>query len=139
VFEQESPSGKTPVVDLSSSSDEKGLIPDTSRNEEFARMLFSDLNRDVVRLPGDSKVIILSDSNMEEEEVREEEATGAEAMPTSAAEIPALTASATNIDEAPKGCKMIIVVVALLIRKLMVAAMAEMKPVCLGLPHQGGA
>jgi hypothetical protein len=32
------------VVDLSSSSDEKGLIPDTSWDEEFVRRLFGDLN-----------------------------------------------------------------------------------------------
>jgi hypothetical protein len=65
-------------VDLSSSSDEEGLIPDTSHDEEFTWRLFGDMNRDVLRLLGDIKVIILSDSN-EEEEVREEDVTDAEA------------------------------------------------------------
>jgi hypothetical protein len=35
VFEQGGSSGKAPVVDLSSSLNEEGLIPDTSRDEEF--------------------------------------------------------------------------------------------------------
>jgi hypothetical protein len=48
VFEQDSPSKKVLVVDLSSSSDEEGLIPDTSWDEEFARRLFGDLNRAVL-------------------------------------------------------------------------------------------
>jgi hypothetical protein len=43
--------------------DEEGLIPNTSWDTEFARRLFGDLNRDVLRPPGDSKVIIFSDSD----------------------------------------------------------------------------
>jgi hypothetical protein len=39
------------VVDLSSSSDEEGLIPDTSWDEEFTKRLFGDLNRDVLGRP----------------------------------------------------------------------------------------
>jgi hypothetical protein len=78
VFEQGGPFEKVPMVDLSSSSDEEGLIPDTSHDEEFTWRLFGDMNRDVLRLLGDIKVIILSDSN-EEEEVREEDVTDAEA------------------------------------------------------------
>jgi hypothetical protein len=61
VFQQGGPSEKDPVVDLSSSSDEEGLIPDTSRDEEIARRLFGNLNRAVLGPPGDGKVIILSD------------------------------------------------------------------------------
>jgi hypothetical protein len=60
-------SRKAPVVDLSSSSDDGDLITDVSRDEEFTRRLFGDLNRDVLGSPGDVKIIILSDSDEEEE------------------------------------------------------------------------
>jgi hypothetical protein len=74
VIEQGRPSEKIPVVDLSSSSDEEDLILDTSRDEEFAKRLLSNLNRELLWPPIDGKVFILSDSNEEKEEVREEEA-----------------------------------------------------------------
>jgi hypothetical protein len=85
------------VVDLSSSSDEGDLIADVSRDEEFTRRLFSDLNIDVLGPPGDSKIIILNDSD-EEEEVRGEKATDVEAVPSSAVRSPASIASAANVD-----------------------------------------
>jgi hypothetical protein len=88
------------MVDLSSSLDEEGLIPDTSWDEEFIRRLFDDLNCDILELPGNDKVIILSDSNDEEEEVCEEDATNVEATPSSIARSPAPTASIANADEA---------------------------------------
>jgi hypothetical protein len=56
-------SGKAPVVDLSSPSDEGDLIADVSHDEEFTRRLFGYLNRDVLGPPGNNKIIILSDSN----------------------------------------------------------------------------
>jgi hypothetical protein len=83
MFEQGSPYEKVLVVDLSSSSDEEGLLPDTSWDEEFARRLFGDLNRGVLGPPGDGKVIILSDSD-EEEEVCDEAAANAEVASYSA-------------------------------------------------------
>jgi hypothetical protein len=92
VFKQGGPFEKVLVVDLSSSSDEEALIPDTSRGEEFTRRLFGDLNYAVLGPPGDGKVIILSDSD-EEEEVHEEDAADAEAAPSSAMKSPALTAN----------------------------------------------
>jgi hypothetical protein len=67
VWEQGGSSGKVPVVDLSSSSDEGDLITDVSRDEEFVRRLFGDLNYDVLGPPGDGKIIILSDSDEEED------------------------------------------------------------------------
>jgi hypothetical protein len=103
VFEQGGCSRKAPVVDLSSSSDEEGLILDTSWDEEFTRRLFGDLNRDVLRPPGDNKVIILSDSDEEEEEVHEENATDVKTMPFSATRVLASTTSTADADEAPKG------------------------------------
>jgi hypothetical protein len=102
VFEQSGPFEKVPVVDLSSSSYEEGLIPDTLWDEEFGRRLFSDLNRGVLGPPGDSKVIILSDF-VEEEEVHEEHAADAEAALSSAVKSPAPTASTTDVDDVDKG------------------------------------
>jgi hypothetical protein len=102
VFEHKGPSGKAPVVDLSSSPDEESLILDTSQDAEFARRLFSDLNRDVLGWPNDDKVIILSDSD-EEEEVREETVDAIDVVPSTLVKSLAPTASAANIDEDPKG------------------------------------
>jgi hypothetical protein len=102
VFEQGSPSEKVLVVDLSSSSDEEGLIPDTSRDEEFTRRLFGDLKCRVLGPSSNGKVIILSNYN-EEEEVREEDVTDAKAAPSSVVKSPAPTASAGDVDDADKG------------------------------------
>jgi hypothetical protein len=70
--------------------------------EEFVRRLFRDLNRGVLGPSGDGKVIILSDSD-EEEEVWEEDATDAKATPSSVVESPASTASTDDADDANKG------------------------------------
>jgi hypothetical protein len=103
---------KTPVVDLSSSSDEENLIADVSRDEDFTRRLFRNLNHDILGSPGDGKIIILSDSDTEEE-VREEKATDAEAAPSSAIRSPTPTAFAADangtyksntLDRATGGC-----------------------------------
>jgi tricorn protease-like protein len=88
------------VVDLSSSSDEGDLIIYVSWNEEFARRLFGDLNRDVLGLSDDGKIIILSDSDEEEEEVREEKTTDTEDVAISTAVNLVSTAS---IDDTPTG------------------------------------
>jgi hypothetical protein len=95
VFEQ--------VVDLCSSCDEEGLIADTSRDEEFIRRLFGDLNRDFLGPPDDGKIIILNDSDKEEEEVHEEKITDVEATPSFVVRSPAPTASAADADNATKG------------------------------------
>jgi hypothetical protein len=92
VWEQGVSSRKALVVDLSSSSNEGDLISDVSQDKESAIRLFGDLNRDVLRPPGDKKIIILSDSN-EEDEVSEEKAADIKAVPSSAARSPAPTAS----------------------------------------------
>jgi hypothetical protein len=89
-------------VYLSSSSDEEGLISNTSRDEKFIKKLSSDLNCDILGPPSDSKIIILSDSDEEEEVHKEEDAT-AEAAHSSAVGIPASTTSTANADEAPMG------------------------------------
>jgi hypothetical protein len=101
VFEQGEPSERVLVVDLTS-NDEDNAFSDTSQDEEFTRRLFGDLNNGHLGLPSDGKVIILNDSD-EEEEVREETATDTEAAPSSAVRSPAPTASTTDADEDPKG------------------------------------
>jgi hypothetical protein len=80
-------------MDLSSSLNEEGPIPNTSWDE---------FKRDVLGPPDDDKIIILSDFN-EEEKVHEEDTTKAEVVPSSAARIPASTASTVDGDEAPSG------------------------------------
>jgi hypothetical protein len=69
------------VIDLSSSLHEEDFFTDTSRDVEFARWLFGILNRDLLGAPGDSKVIILSDSD-EKDEVCEETAANTDAAPS---------------------------------------------------------
>jgi hypothetical protein len=83
------------MVDLSLSSDEGDLIADVSRDEEFARRFFGDLNHDVLGPPGDDKIIILSDSN-KEEEVRKEKAINIEGAPYSDVRSPTPTAFAVD-------------------------------------------
>jgi hypothetical protein len=85
------------VVDLSSSSDEGDLIVDVSWDEEYTKRFFGDINRDVLGSPDDGKIIILNDSD-EQEEVCEEKAADAEAVPSSAARSPAPTVSAVDAD-----------------------------------------
>jgi hypothetical protein len=75
-----------PVMDLSSR--EEDTFPGTSRDEEIARRLFADLNYSLLRPPGDGSVIVLSDSD-EEEEVRENDHADVEVM-SSSAETPQL-------------------------------------------------
>jgi hypothetical protein len=75
VFEQGSASGAIPVSGPSS------LVVDTSHDEEFTRKLFDDLNRDILRPPGDGKIIIIDNSD-DDDEAQEEGTIGAE--PTTA-------------------------------------------------------
>jgi hypothetical protein len=73
VFEQGSASGTIPV------SGPSLLVVDTSRDEEFARKLFGDLNSDILGPPGDGKIIIIDDSD-DDDEAQEEGTTGFEPM-----------------------------------------------------------
>jgi hypothetical protein len=65
VFEQGSASRATPVSGPSSP------VVDTSRDEEFARKLFGDLNHEILGSPGDGKIIIIDDSD-DDDDVQEE-------------------------------------------------------------------
>jgi hypothetical protein len=84
VFEQGTASGTTPVSGPSS------LVVDTSRDKEFARKLFGDLNRDILGPPGDGKIIIIDDFD-DDDEAQEEGTADIEltAVPASAADAPA--------------------------------------------------
>jgi hypothetical protein len=57
------------MVDVS--SEDEDILLDTLWDVEFAKKLFHDLNRDLLGPLGDDKVIILSNSD-EEEEVHDE-------------------------------------------------------------------
>jgi hypothetical protein len=103
VFEQGGSSRKAPMIDLSLSSNEENFIADTSRDTEFARKLFGDLNRDILGPPDDSNVIILDDSD-EEKKAPDEKTAGTELVATSVVVNPAPTTS-TAADDAPEGAK----------------------------------
>jgi hypothetical protein len=68
MFEQGCASGATP------GSSSSLLIVDTSHDEEFARKLFGDLNRDILGPPGDGKIIIIDDSD-DDDDAQEEGTT----------------------------------------------------------------
>jgi hypothetical protein len=89
-------------VDLASSSGEEDSIADTSRDEEFARKQFGDLNRDILGPPSDGKIIVLSDSD-DDDETHEDAAINAEAAPPSAANSADSPTSAPDADETPDG------------------------------------
>jgi hypothetical protein len=104
VFEQSGPSEKAPVIDLSSSSDEEDFIAITSRDFEFTQRLYGKLNRGFVGLPGDGKIIILSDFDKEKEEVCEEKFPGPKDAAASAAVNPASTTSASDANASAGKC-----------------------------------
>jgi hypothetical protein len=90
------------VVDLFSSSDEEDPIPATSPNFEFTQCLYGELNRTLLGPPSDGKIIIISDSD-EEEEAGEEIAANAKATPSAAAmKHSTLAASLVDADENPR-------------------------------------
>jgi hypothetical protein len=89
-------------VDLALSSGKEDSVADTSRDEELARKLFGDLNRDILGPPGDGKIIVLSDSD-EEDETHEDTAVNAEAAPPSTVNSVDSPTSAPDADETPDG------------------------------------
>jgi hypothetical protein len=99
VFEQGGPSGKAPVVDLSSSSIEEDPIPDNSRDFEFAQRLYDELNHALLGPFRNGKIIILSDFD-EEDEAREDTTADAKVAPSTAVvKSSTPTSSAANADE----------------------------------------
>jgi hypothetical protein len=89
-------------VDLALSSGEEEPVADTSWDEEIVRKLFGDLNRDILGPPGDGKVIVISDSD-DEDETHEDAAVNAEAAPPSATNSADSPTSASDVDETPDG------------------------------------
>jgi hypothetical protein len=89
-------------VDLTLSSGEEESIADTSRDEEFVRKLFGDLNRDILGPPDDDKIIVISDSD-DDDETHEDAAVNAEATPPSPANSADSPTSASDVDETPDG------------------------------------
>jgi hypothetical protein len=87
-------------VDLASSSGEEDSVADTSRDEELIRKLFGDLNCDILVPPGDGKIIVLGDSD-DEDETHEDAAINAEAAPPSAANSADSPTSAPDADDTP--------------------------------------
>jgi hypothetical protein len=63
------------------------LVVDTSRDEEFTRKLFDDLNRDILGPPGDGKIISIDDSD-DDDKAQEEGTAGIDptTVPASAAD-----------------------------------------------------
>jgi hypothetical protein len=89
-------------VDLTSSLGEEDSVADTSRDEELARKLFDDLNRDILGPPGDGKIIVLSDSD-DEDGTHEDATVNAEVAPPSAANSVDSPTSAPDVDDTPDG------------------------------------
>jgi hypothetical protein len=89
-------------VDLALSPSEEDSVADTSRDEEFVSKLFGDLNRDILGPPGDGKIIVISDSD-DEDETHEDAAVNAEAAPPSAANSADSPTFASDVDETPDG------------------------------------
>jgi hypothetical protein len=75
----------------------------TSRDEEFDRKFFGDLNRDILGLPGDGKIIIIDDSD-DDNETQEEGTISIDptAVPASAADA-LVGARVANSDD--QGCE----------------------------------
>jgi hypothetical protein len=89
-------------VDLASSSSEEDSVADTSWDEEFAGKPFGDLNRDILRPPDDGKIIVLSDSD-DDDETHKDVTVNAEAAPPSSANSVDSPTSTSDADETPDG------------------------------------
>jgi hypothetical protein len=96
MFEQGSTLRETPVSGPSS------LVVDTSRDEEFTRKLFGDLNRDILGPAGDGKIIIIDNSD-DDDDAQEEGTADIDptTVPASAADAPAGARVANSDDQGP--------------------------------------
>jgi hypothetical protein len=90
----------SPVIELSSSSNEEDFFADISWDVEFTKRLFGDLNRNLLRPPSDGKVIIISDSD-EEEEACEDAAADVETVLSAAGKSLTPACSTTDADDDP--------------------------------------
>jgi hypothetical protein len=96
VFEQGNASRKNPMFDHSS------FTVDTSRDEKLIRKLFGDLNRDILGLPGDGKIIVLDDSD-DDGEAQEKKTADikSKAAPASADDAPTEARIGNSDDQMP--------------------------------------
>jgi hypothetical protein len=85
------------MIELSSSSHEEDFFANVSRDAEFAKRLFGELNHDLLGPPDNDKVIVLSNSN-EEEEVHEETAADADGASSTATKSSTLATLTTDKD-----------------------------------------
>jgi hypothetical protein len=116
VFEQGGPSGNILVIDIALSSDEEDFFANTSWDEDFARLLFGNLNSNILEPPNDSKMImphllLLWSLRLQ--------------LP-----LP------PTLMKTQRKCKMIIVTIFLPVRTRARAVVAETKPAHLRLPRQ---
>jgi hypothetical protein len=96
VFEQGNASGKIPMLNPSS------FIVDTSHDEELARKLFGDLNRDILGPLGDGKIIVLDDSDDDSEAQEKKNADiQSTATPASTDDAPAEARIGNSDDQGP--------------------------------------
>jgi hypothetical protein len=96
VFEQGNASEKIPMLDPSS------FIVDTSHNEELARKLFGDLNRDILGPSSDDKIIVIDDSD-DDGDAQEEKTADIESTiaPASADDAPVEARIGNSDDQGP--------------------------------------
>jgi hypothetical protein len=121
------------VVDLSLSSNEEYLIPDTSRDFEFAQCLYCEFNHAFLGPLADDKIIILSNCDEKKEQMCEK-STSAEVASAPAAVNPASSTSTDDVD-APVEAKNNSSDSQGLIRSLAVETAAKMIPARLRLPR----
>jgi hypothetical protein len=79
------------------------LVVDTSRDEEFARKLFGDLNCYIIGPPGDGKIIIINDSD-DDDKAQEEGTAGIDptVVPASVTDAPTGARVANSDDQGSK-------------------------------------
>jgi hypothetical protein len=92
------PEGLSAVALEIEDEEEDWEVLDTLRDEEITHKLFSDLNRDLLVMPSDSKVIVISDFKEEE---HEDDHTNVNVVPSSLRVPPTPSTSATDDDGTP--------------------------------------
>jgi hypothetical protein len=92
------PEGLSAVAPEIEDEEEDWEVLDTLRDEEITHKLFSDLNRDLLVMPSDSKVIVISDFKEEE---HEDDHTNVNVVPSSLRVPPTPSTSATDDDGTP--------------------------------------
>jgi hypothetical protein len=111
------------MVDSDSKDEDKDL--DTSQDEDITHKLFCDLNRGLLRPPGDGNIIIINDSK--EEELHMDDCTDTDATPSSLRVSPDPSPLPLVSMMCPMGCKMIVVTAAHPVGCKMIIMMVRMR------------